>query len=506
MAVAIPSGIQVFAWIATLASARKVRLATPALFVLGFLFVFVLGGLTGVMVALVPFDWQAHDTYFIVAHLHYVLIGGMVFPLFAAFYYWAPFVSRRPLSERVGRWVFALMFAGVNVAFFPMHVTGLAGMPRRVYTYSAESGFEALNMLSTAGAFMIAAGVALFLVDLVRNFRLDIDRNAGNVWNAGTLEWLPSGAYSTRSIPRVRSREPLWDQPGLADEVEAGRHYLPGAPTGGRETIVTSMLAARPQYLLQMPGPSWLPIASALLTAAFFFLLTFKQTLPAAACGLLAVALIVRWLWDTDPGPSQPPVDIGGGVRLPVYVTGPASHSWWAMGVLILVAVAIEGAFVFSYFFLWTVSPQVWPGPDALPRAAWPLSAVACLAVASAATVVAGRAFARNAAHALRGALAIAVAALCASFAADLAGWRATGIAPQASSHAAIVHAMVAAQGFYVATVVAMCLYTLARQAAGRLDAARRATFDNTALLLHYTALQGVVAIAVTHLFPRVIG
>ena len=138
MAVAIPSGIQVFSWIATIAEG-KLELESPALFVLGFLFIFVLGGLTGVMVALVSFDGQAHDTYFIVAHLHYVLIGGMVFPLFAALYYWVPFVSTRPLSERTARWVFGLMFVGVNVAFFPMHITGLAGMPRRVYTYSARS-------------------------------------------------------------------------------------------------------------------------------------------------------------------------------------------------------------------------------------------------------------------------------------------------------------------------------------------------------------------------------
>ena len=140
MAVAIPSGIQVFAWIATLA-AGKMRLRTPTLFLLGFLFVFVLGGLTGVMVALVPFDGQAHDTYFIVAHLHYVLIGGMVFPLFAGHLLLAALrqqASRCPSA--LGRWVFGLMFAGVNVAFFPMHIAGLAGMPRRVYTYSAGAG------------------------------------------------------------------------------------------------------------------------------------------------------------------------------------------------------------------------------------------------------------------------------------------------------------------------------------------------------------------------------
>ncbi|MBX6393595.1 MAG: cbb3-type cytochrome c oxidase subunit I, partial [Burkholderiales bacterium] len=146
MAVAVPSGIQVFAWIATFA-AGKARLCTPTLFLLGFLFIFVLGGLTGVMVALVPFDWQAHDSYFVVAHLHYVLIGGMVFPLFAAMYYWIPTVSKRTLSEKLGRWVFALMFIGFNLAFFPMHITGMAGMPRRVYTYAESLGWGPLNLL-----------------------------------------------------------------------------------------------------------------------------------------------------------------------------------------------------------------------------------------------------------------------------------------------------------------------------------------------------------------------
>src|SRR5688572_4019913 len=188
MAVAIPSGIQVFAWIATIARGRM-QLATPTLFVLGFLFTFVLGGLTGVMLAVVPFDWQAHDTYFVVAHLHYVLIGGMVFPLFAAFYYWMPYTSKRPLSERLGRWVFGLTFVGLNVAFFPMHISGLLGMPRRVYTYAPQLGWDLFNLISTAGAFIIAAGVALFLVDLARNFRVGMEDNAGNVWQAGTLEW-----------------------------------------------------------------------------------------------------------------------------------------------------------------------------------------------------------------------------------------------------------------------------------------------------------------------------
>ena len=221
IAVAVPSGIQVFAWIATIAAGR-LKLTTPALFIIGFLVIFTLGGLTGVMVAVAPFDWQAHDTYFIVAHLHYVLIGGMVFPLFAAFYYWAPVASKRALSERLGKWVFALMFIGVNIAFFPMHIAGLIGMPRRVYTYPVNMGLDGLNLVSTAGAFMIAAGVAVFLFDLARNFRFAVDDNAGNVWGAGTLEWLPNGTYATRSIPYVESRDPLWTRRTLSKEVEDG--------------------------------------------------------------------------------------------------------------------------------------------------------------------------------------------------------------------------------------------------------------------------------------------
>ena len=207
-----------------------------------------------------------------------------------------------------------------------MHVTGLAGMPRRVYTYSADLGWDTLNLVSTVGAFMIAAGVALFLIDLARNFRFAIDHHAGNVWNAGTLEWLPTGRYAVRSIPKVTSREPLWDQPALAEEVEAGGYFLPGAPTGGPETIVGSALGARPQYLLQLTGASWMPIGAAAFTAAFFLLLTLKQVLPAGVCGAIAFAMIVRWMWDTDPGASHPPVDIGDGIRIPVYMRdGPAS-------------------------------------------------------------------------------------------------------------------------------------------------------------------------------------
>jgi len=507
MAVAIPTGVQVFAWIATIAAAPRLRpIRTPMLFLLGFFFIFVLGGLTGVMVAVIPFDWQAHDTYFVVAHLHYVLVGGMVFPLFAAFYYWMPCVSARPLSERLGRWAFWLMFVGFNVGFFPMHLTGLAGMPRRVYTYADQYGWGALNLVSTVGAYMIAAGVLVFLVDLARNFRPSVEHNAGNVWRAGTLEWLPAGVAGPRSVPWVTSREPLWDQPGLAEEVEAGRHYLPGAPTGRRSTLVTSAIDARPQYVLQLPGPGWAPVLAALGTAGFFLLLTAKLTLPAAAFGVLAVAMILRWLWDADPGPDHPPVDVGGGLRLPVSCTGPGSHSWWAMVMLVMVCASIFCALLFSYLFLWTTSPEIWPAREALAGPAWPAAGAALLAASSILAWLAGRRLRAGRLGWTRFGLPLGAALLLAATGLELAAqWR-TGLRPQDSAYAAAVYALAGLQGVLAVAVGFMSLFTAARAWAGRLAPDRRATFDNTALLWHYTVAQGLVAILAAHGFPRLVG
>jgi len=497
MAVAIPSGIQVFAWIATFAKGR-VQPNTPTLFILGFLFIFVLGGLTGVMVAVVPFDWQAHDTYFIVAHLHYVLIGGMVFPLFAAFYYWTPYVSRNALSERAGRWVFALMFVGFNVAFFPMHITGLLGMPRRVHTYSAAAGWDTLNMISTVGAFMLAAGVLLFVIDVARRFRLSPESNAGNVWHAGTLEWLPSGTYSTRSIPAVESDYPLWQQPGLAQQVEAGAHYLPGSATGARDTLVTSPFEARPQYVQRLPMPGWAPVLAAWFTAAFFLLLTFKLVWISAACGIVALAAIVQWGWSLDAAPGGSPADIGAGIRVPTYMTGPRSHAWWAMAVLMLVAASLYGCLAFSYLFLWTASPRPWPASVA--PMALPLAALAMLVASSALWGHARRSLERGGGI---GATWIALPLLLGGWA--VSAWSLRDFAPTRDAHGAIVHAFLSVDGFFVAVAITLALFALARRMAGKLDGARRVNFDNARLFWHYTVGQAAVGLAIVHGFPRIV-
>ena len=509
MAVAIPSGIQFFSWIATTAAGKKrMRMTTASLFVLGFLFIFAIGGLTGVMVALVPFDWQAHDTYFIVAHFHYVLIGGMVFPLFATFYYWAPLLSRNMLSERVGRWVFGLMFAGFNISFLPMHLTGLLGMPRRVWTYSAEMGWDTLNMISTLGAYVFAAGVLLFVIDVLLRFRFGKARQQ-NPWDAGTLEWLPNDFYSTRSIPHVKSREPLWDQPGLSREVEAGAHYLPNAATGGRETLMTSPVEAEPQYVMRISGPGWAHVLAAIFTAACFLLLTVKIVIPAIICGVLAVIACLVWSWQLDPPPLRTRIDVGGGWKLPAYASGPSSHAWWAMVVLMLVAGSLYFSYVFSYLYMWAVSPQVWPPLTSVRRPRTGPFASAIALIASALMIAAGdrllpRAGARSILVPLL--LFVTAALLATSLALEIAAHWQSGLRPTASSYGAMVYLSSALNFQVVATAAIMCLFTVARYFAGKLDRERRVTFECTALMTYYAVGQGLFGLLLVHGFPRMIG
>jgi cytochrome c oxidase subunit I+III len=501
MAVAIPSGVQVFAWIATIAKG-KMKLTTPSWFILGFLTIFTLGGLTGVMVGIVPFDWQTHDTHFVVAHFHYVLIGGMVFPLFGAFYYWAPTASRRPLSERLGRWCCGLMFVGFNLTFFPLHIAGLLGMPRRVYTYPEGLGWEWINLAATCGAFLMGAAVLVFLVDLARNFRFSFADNAGNVWNAGTLEWLPTDTYGVRSIPIVKGREPLWNDPRLADDVDAGAYYLPRTATVVRETIVTSPIHARPQYVLRVPGPAWTPFLAAVATAVFFLLLTVKLYWLSAPAAVLAVALIIAWMWHSDPGPDHPPVDIGGGLTLPVYATGRLSHSWWAMVTLLLVIGAIFSAMVFSYLYLWAGAPEVWPAQSGqpMPPPSLPLISALCLLGASVLAFAARRLLAKAAWVGVT--LGTAGILLVTSLTVEVYGHMEAGLKGAASAYGAAVYTFAALQGTLAATGALMLFFCVARAVRGRLANATSG-YEVTALFTHYVVAQGLIALLIVHVAPR---
>jgi len=212
MVVAIPTGIKIFNWLATIWGG-KVRFATPMMFSVGFLFQFLIAGLTGVMLAAAPFDWQLHNSYFVVAHFHYVLVGGILFAFFAAFYYWYPKVTGRMMNERLGKWHFWLMVIGFHMTFDFMHIPGILGMPRRVYTYEPRPGWEVLNLIVSIGALFQAIAILLFVINLIRsNYKGDI---AGNdPWDAWTLEWSvtsPPPVYNFATTPVVYSRRPLWD-------------------------------------------------------------------------------------------------------------------------------------------------------------------------------------------------------------------------------------------------------------------------------------------------------
>jgi len=210
--VGVPTGIKIFNWLATLYGG-KLRFSVPMLFCLAFLFQFCVAGLTGVMLGIVPFNWQLHDSYFVVGHFHFVLVGAFLFGIFAGMYYWFPKVTGRMLDEKLGRWHFWLFCIGFNLIFVPMHFMGFLGMPRRIYTYAPGRGWELWNMLASAGALFQAAGILIFVWNIVRSIRAGA-LAGDDPWDAWTLEWAtpsPPPEYNFETLPVVRSSRPLWD-------------------------------------------------------------------------------------------------------------------------------------------------------------------------------------------------------------------------------------------------------------------------------------------------------
>jgi cytochrome c oxidase subunit 1 len=302
MAVAVPSGIQIFCWIATMWDGRP-RFQVPLLYVVAFIVTFVIGGLSGVMQASVPIDLQVHDTYFIVAHFHYVLIGGAVFPLLGAITYWFPKFTGRMMGDGLGKVSFWMIFLGFQLAFFPMHLLGLWGMPRRVYTYPMGMGWDEMNMLATIGAFVVALAVLLFLVNAVNSLLRGAVADA-NPWDAPTLEWAtasPPPQYNFAHIPVVSSRTPLWDN----------RHHLPvvtGLRVDDRELLLTTVMEARPDVRDPSALPSIWPLWAALSTTCLFISSIFTPWAVVIGAFPVAAALIA-WFWPKSELSPEPVIE-----------------------------------------------------------------------------------------------------------------------------------------------------------------------------------------------------
>ena len=293
--IVIPSGIQIFAWLATMLTGKP-ALQTPFLYVLGFVVVFVIGGLTGVMFAAVPFDQQATDSYFVVAHFHYVLFGGAVFPIFAGIFYWLPKMSGRMYHELAGKVSFWLVFVGFNLTFFPMHISGLLGMPRRVWTYPSGMGWNAYNLISTIGSAVLALGILVIVVNVLWSIKRGPPALA-DPWGGNTLEWSTSSPpphFNFPVIPIVRSADPNWDVEDRRQDalrLERGEMLL----ADGHQTLATTVLEGVAEEELHMPSESIWPLLLALSFSVVFYGLLLKLDGVAILGCLLVAGSIAGW-------------------------------------------------------------------------------------------------------------------------------------------------------------------------------------------------------------------
>lgn len=365
MLVAVPTSVQIFAWIGTLWSGR-LRWSLPMLYVTGFFLTFVLGGLTGVMLAAVPFNWQAHDTAFVTAHLHYVLIGGFVFPMLAAITYWMPHFSGRRSVRGLSTAAFWLIFIGVHGTFLVMHLTGLLGMPRRVSIYPDNPEWELLNLISSVGSFIMMAGFAMFAADIVLQMRMGrrIERNP---WRATSLDWamrLPPPSYNLASLPTAsmqtdeRRLTPA-KLDAMATDLAKGAGLLPGAPRGLRETLVVDALSGRAEAVAVLPGNSMRPLFTALSIGVFFLAMLAGLYWVAAGAILLVAGIAASWVIpvradQADVRSEAPDQAVEG---LPEAHTTAHGLGWWGSAVALVANASLFVSLLFAVAFLAVVAP-----------------------------------------------------------------------------------------------------------------------------------------------------
>jgi cytochrome c oxidase subunit I+III len=367
MIIVIPSAIQLFAWLTTLVTGRP-EFQTPLLWIVGFIVFFIIGGLSGVMFAAVPFDQQVTDTYFIVAHFHFVIFGAAVFPLLGGLYYWFPKVTGRMYSERVGKLSFWLSFAGTSITFMPMHIAGLLGMPRRQWTYPANVGWGTTNLIETLGSYLLGAGLLLVMINLLVSLRRG-PRVGNDPFDGATLEWAttsPPPPYNFTVIPAISSPYPMWDERDRQvdrERVERGELVL----ASGHQTPASAVVDGELDEVLDMPSDSPWPITLAgALALVTVFLLTGHLATALVFAGAGAVVL-GAWHWRE------------GGSELVTGVRRALPNGWWGMAILLASEAALFGSLIGTYFYLRFTSPE-WPqgGIDA-PSIALPIALTAGL-------------------------------------------------------------------------------------------------------------------------------
>jgi len=293
MTISVFTTIQVFAWLATIWKGRPVA-TTSMYYAISTVFLLVIGGLSGVFTGVIPADWQVHNTYYVVAHIHYVLIGANLFPVFAALYYWFPKMSGHMLNEKLGKWSFWIMFISFNVGFFPMHIVGLLGMPRRIYTYAAGLGFADWNMVITIGSFVLGIGILLTFINVMVSLRSGAPAGP-NPWNADGLEWLtdsPPKPYAFEHIPVVSSRHPLWDNTDKLNDPDNDRVL-----DKGRLTLTSTWLDAEPTGIATIPEESIIPLVISLFMFGFFVALAFRSMWTVLAMLIVMFFAGCVWMW-----------------------------------------------------------------------------------------------------------------------------------------------------------------------------------------------------------------
>jgi cytochrome c oxidase subunit I+III len=502
LVIAIPAGIQVFSWVTTLWAGRPVW-RTPLLFVAGFLVIFTIGGLTGVMLGAVPFDQQAHDSYFVVAHFHYVLIGGVVFPLFAALYYWLPKITGRMLSERLGRWNFALMFVFFNVTFFPMHISGLLGMPRRIYTYPTGLGWDVYNLISTIGAIGFATGISLFIVNFFWSRRRGSD--AGHdPWGGDTLEWSqtsPPAQAQFQMLPSVHDRHPLWQQQTLAEVNPARARRLKQfdwRPLDWRGALIVTVLEGEPKAIAHIPSGSIWPFvmslgfvgifASALLEHLILFILGASISLIALIAWFLPQATERRALADAA---HAAPGD------LPLVIAGRDANGYWGTIVLLLVLGTALATLVTSYFYL---LPDTGIPSRRMP-ATWQQPAMISLCFVGIASLLAWlcRAIRMNPRSPVQVWLIAVLLLPVVAIQLLVGAYIEFGVIPETSAYGSVIVALIGFQILLALLITALALAALLWAVAAPGDVRGHAIIHNLSLIGYFGAASALLVMAVIY-------